>query len=64
VVEGQAQLCHAQVPELARLARRWELLSLQEALATVVASEEGGLTPEAPWEFPWEFPSFFHRKSI
>ncbi|CAL1158450.1 unnamed protein product [Cladocopium goreaui] len=46
IYAGQAQLCHAQVPELARLARRWELLSLQEALATVVASEEGGLTPE------------------
>ncbi len=43
---GQAQLCLTLVPEVARLARRWDLTALQEALASTVASEEGGLSPE------------------
>jgi len=47
---GHAQLCLTLVPEVARLARRWDLTALQEALASTVASEEGGLSPEV-WEF-------------
>jgi len=43
---GHAQLCLTLVPEVARLARRWDLTALQEALASTVASEEGGLSPE------------------
>eukprot|EP00438_Fugacium_kawagutii_P018719 Skav214183 [mRNA] locus=scaffold945:621365:646234:- [translate_table: standard] len=45
----EAQLCLSLVPEVARLARRWDLSGLQEALAaTVTAGSEGtgALTPE------------------
>ena len=46
IYSGQAQLVLNVVPEVARLARRWDLNSLQEALASSVASEDGGLTPD------------------
>ena len=46
VYSGHAQLALNVVPEVARIARRWDLNALQEALASSVASEDGGLTPE------------------
>ena len=46
VYAGQAQLALNVVPEVARLARRWDLQALQEALASTVSSEDGALTPE------------------
>lgn len=52
---GEAQLCLSLVPEVARLARRWDLSGLQEALAATVTAAEGGtgLTPEAHRGWPW-----------
>jgi len=45
VYSGMAQLAPQTVPEVARLARRWDLSGLQETLAASL-SEDGGLTPE------------------
>eukprot|EP00439_Symbiodinium_sp_Y106_P061707 s4654_g9.t1 len=45
IYSGQAQLPPQTVPEVARIARRWDLLSLQETLAASLSSENGGLTP-------------------
>ncbi|CAE8694186.1 unnamed protein product [Polarella glacialis] len=46
VYSGEARVDARMVPEVARMARRWELTVLQETLVSSLSGEDGTLTPE------------------